>query len=86
MRPRDGMLLDDIDLTQFDAGFFEILGTEVIATGPNQRQTLEVVVEGLQDAGIAFIRPSGAPMACLSRVLVRKEEAESSAMVDYGDM
>lgn len=32
MRPLGGMFLDDVDLADFDASFFEISGTEAIAS------------------------------------------------------
>ncbi len=65
MRPPGGMFLgDDIDLAAFDAAFFEISGLEAIAMDPNQRQMLEVVVEGLESAGIPLQKLSGAPIAC----------------------
>jgi acyl transferase domain-containing protein len=65
MRPPGGMFLDGIDLARFDAAFFEISGVEAIAMDPNQRQMLEVVVEGLENAGISLEQLSEAPIACL---------------------
>lgn len=76
MRPPGGMFLDDIDLADFDASFFEISGTEAVAMDPNQRQMLEVVYEGLENAGIPLEKLSGRPVACFVG-------AYSS---DYGDM
>ena len=64
MRPQGGMFLGDIDLADFDASFFEISGTEAIAMDPNQRQMLEVVYEGLENAGISLEELDGAPVAC----------------------
>jgi len=64
MRPKGGMFLGDVDLADFDASFFEIGGTEAIAMDPNQRQMLEVVVEGLENAGIPLEKMDGAPVAC----------------------
>ena len=64
MRPKGGMFLGDVDLRDFDASFFEIGGTEAIAMDPNQRQMLEVVVEGLENAGITLEKLDGAPVAC----------------------
>ena len=64
MRPKGGMFLSDIDLADFDASFFEISGTEAIAMDPNQRQMLEVVFEGLENAGIPLEKLDGAPVAC----------------------
>ncbi|KAI1191972.1 hypothetical protein F5B17DRAFT_425999 [Nemania serpens] len=76
MRPLGGMFLDDVDLADFDASFFEISGTEAVAMDPNQRQMLEVVYEGLENAGIPLDKLSGKPVACFVG-------AYSS---DYGDM
>lgn len=64
MRPKGGMFVGDVDLADFDAGFFEIGGTEAIAMDPNQRQMLEVVFEGLENAGIPLGKLDGAPVAC----------------------
>lgn len=64
MRPPGGMFLEDIDLARFDASFFQVGGTEAIAMDPNQRQMLEVVYEGLENAGTPLDSISGAPVAC----------------------
>ena len=58
------MFLGGLDLASFDPGFFELSGLEAIAMDPNQRQMLEVVVEGLENAGIPLERLNGAPVAC----------------------
>ncbi|KAH9844894.1 Polyketide synthase [Teratosphaeria destructans] len=75
MRPKGGMFVD-VDLADFDASFFEIGGTEAIAMDPNQRQMLEVVFEGLENAGIPLEKVDGAPVACFV----------GSYASDYGDM
>ncbi|KAI1361469.1 hypothetical protein F5Y08DRAFT_17956 [Xylaria arbuscula] len=65
MRPAGGMFLsEDIDLATFDAGFFEVSGSDAVAMDPNQRQLLEVVYEGLENAGIPLEKVNGAPVAC----------------------
>ncbi|KAI4865388.1 hypothetical protein F4820DRAFT_469755 [Hypoxylon rubiginosum] len=65
MRPAGGMFLsDDVDLGRFDAGFFEISGADATAMDPNQRQMLEVVYEGLENAGIPLEKLDGEPVAC----------------------
>ncbi|KAK8119367.1 polyketide synthase 2 [Apiospora kogelbergensis] len=76
MRPPGGMFLGGLDLASFDPGFFELSGLEAIAMDPNQRQMLEVVVEGLENAGIPLERLNGAPVACFV----------GSYASDYGDM
>ncbi|KAK9413823.1 hypothetical protein SUNI508_11641 [Seiridium unicorne] len=76
MRPPGGMFLGDVDLTRFDPGFFEISGLEAIAMDPNQRQMLEVVVEGLENAGISLEQVNEAPIACFV----------GSYASDYSDM
>lgn len=64
MRPPGGMFLDYVDPTDFDASFFEISGGEALAMDPNQRQMLEVVFEGLENAGLTLERLNGASVAC----------------------
>lgn len=65
MRPKGGMFLaDDIDLAHFDAEFFGFSGADAVATDPNQRQMLEIVYEGLENAGITLEDVDGAPIAC----------------------
>ncbi|KAI0485708.1 putative polyketide synthase [Xylaria cf. heliscus] len=76
MRPKGGIFIEDIDLADFDASFFEIGGTEAIAMDPNQRQMLEVVFEALENAGITLDKLDGAPIACYV----------GSYASDYGDM
>ncbi|KAI0473335.1 putative polyketide synthase [Xylariaceae sp. FL0804] len=76
MRPPGGMFVGDVDLADFDASFFEIGGTEAIAMDPNQRQMLEVVFEGLENAGIPLEKLDGSPVACYV----------GSYASDYGDM
>lgn len=64
MRPLGGMFLEDVDPADFDAPFFEISRTEAISMDPNQRQMLEVVYEGLENAGIPLENLDGAPVGC----------------------
>ncbi|KAK3903543.1 putative polyketide synthase protein [Staphylotrichum tortipilum] len=66
MRPLGGMFLEDLDPADFDAPFFEISRTEAIAMDPNQRQMLEVVYEGLENAGITLERLNGALVGCFT--------------------
>ncbi|ETS80425.1 hypothetical protein PFICI_07954 [Pestalotiopsis fici W106-1] len=76
MRQPGGMFLKDIDLADFDAGFFELGASEATALDPNQRQILEVVYEGLENAGI--------PMENIDNKLVGCYVG--SYGVDYADM
>ncbi|KAF6805437.1 beta-ketoacyl synthase domain-containing protein [Colletotrichum sojae] len=46
------LLSDDIDVRNFDAGFFEITSTDAAAMDPNERQLLKVAFEGLENAGL----------------------------------
>ncbi|KAF7950063.1 hypothetical protein EAE96_007364 [Botrytis aclada] len=46
------------------APFFNISGADAIAMDPQQRQLLEVVYEGLENAGITLESLDGAPFAC----------------------
>lgn len=64
MRPPGGMFLDYVDPADFDASFFEISGAEAVAMDPNQRQMLEVVFEGLENAGLTLERLNGSSVAC----------------------
>ncbi|KAI1365810.1 putative polyketide synthase [Xylaria arbuscula] len=76
IRPKGGMFIEDVDLAEFDASFFEIGATEAIAMDPNQRQMLEVVFEALENAGIPLNKLSGARVACYV----------GSYASDYGDI
>ena len=56
--------MDNIDLADFDASFFEISGGEATSMDPNHRQMLEVVYEGLENAGFPLEKLDGAPVGC----------------------
>lgn len=64
MRPPGGMFID-ADPADFDAPFFGISKVDAIAMDPQQHQMLEVVYEGLENAGITLQDLDGAPYACL---------------------
>jgi len=64
MRPPGGMFLEDIELETFDAPFFEISSAEAVSMDPNQRQLLEVIYEGLENAGVPLGAIDGAPVGC----------------------
>ncbi|OTA81918.1 hypothetical protein M434DRAFT_85057 [Hypoxylon sp. CO27-5] len=76
MRQAGGMFLGDIDPADFDAGFFEVGGAEAVAMDPNQRQMLEVVFEGLENAGIPLEKLDNQPVGCFV----------GSYAADYADM
>lgn len=65
MRSPGGMFMEYVDPEDFDAPFFGISRTDAIAMDPQQRQLLEVVYEGLENAGIALESLDGAKYACL---------------------
>jgi acyl transferase domain-containing protein len=64
MRPPGGMFLGDVDLKTFDAPFFEISRAEAVSMDPNQRQLLEVVYEGLENAGLPLHVIDSKPVGC----------------------
>ncbi|OTB00610.1 hypothetical protein M426DRAFT_234161 [Hypoxylon sp. CI-4A] len=76
MRQPGGMFLDNIDLSAFDAGFFEISRSEAVSMDPNQRQLLEVVFEGLESAGMTLENIDEQPIGCFV----------GSYASDYADM
>ncbi|KAI1460694.1 hypothetical protein F4805DRAFT_372476 [Annulohypoxylon moriforme] len=75
MRQAGGMFID-VDPADFDAGFFEVGGAEALAMDPNQRQMLEVVFEGLENAGIPLEKLDNQPVGCFV----------GSYAADYADM
>lgn len=76
MRQPGGMFLKDIDLADFDAGFFEVGSAEATSMDPNQRQMLEVVFEGLENSGILMEKINNRPVGCYV----------GSYAADYADM
>ncbi|KAL8841188.1 MAG: hypothetical protein Q9170_001042 [Blastenia crenularia] len=76
MRQAGGMFLGDTDPADFDAGFFEVGGAEAVSMDPNQRQMLEVVFEGLENAGIPLEKLDDQPVGCFV----------GSYAADYADM
>ncbi|KAI1504774.1 hypothetical protein F5X99DRAFT_405775 [Biscogniauxia marginata] len=76
MRQPGGMFIDNIDPADFDAGFFEVGGTEATAMDPNQRQMLEVLFESLENAGITLENLDNQPVGCFV----------GSYAADYADM
>ena len=59
-----GMFLENIDPRDIDAPFFGLSRAEAIAMDPQQRQILEVVYEGLENAGISLQGLDGEPFGC----------------------
>ncbi|KAI0972015.1 hypothetical protein F4678DRAFT_460844 [Xylaria arbuscula] len=76
LRQPGGMFLDNTDLADFDARFFEVGGNEASAMDPNQRQMLEVVFESLENAGITLTDLDSQPVGCFV----------ASYACDYADM
>lgn len=64
MRSPGGMFLENIDPKDFDAPFFKVSRMEATAMDPQQRQLLEVVYEGLENAGITLEKLSEQPLGC----------------------
>lgn len=58
------MFLEDMDPAEFDASFFNISRADAISMDPQQRMLLEVVFEGLENAGITLERLSGDAFGC----------------------
>ena len=54
MRSPGGMYLESIDPKDIDARFFALSKADAISMDPQQRQLLEVVYEGLENAGIGL--------------------------------
>jgi acyl transferase domain-containing protein len=59
-----GMFLENVDLQDFDTQFFKISSMEAISMDPQQRQLLEVIYEGLENAGISLEVLNGQPFGC----------------------
>lgn len=76
MRQPGGMFLGDVDLADFDAGFFEVGRAEALSMDPNQKQMLEVVYEGLENAGLTLEKLDNQPVGCFV----------GSFSSDYADM
>lgn len=71
-----GMFLQGVDPRDIDAQFFRLSGIEASSMDPQQRQLLEVVYEGLENAGVPMEQIDGAPVGCFV----------SSFACDYGDV
>ena len=71
-----GMFLQGVDPRDIDAQFFKLSGIEATSMDPQQRQLLEVVYEGFENAGVPLDQLDGASVGCFV----------SSFASDYGDM
>lgn len=71
-----GMYLQNVDPRDIDAQFFKLSKLEAIAMDPQQRQLLEVVYEGLENAGVTLEELDRAPVGCFV----------GSFACDYADM
>ncbi|KAK7910829.1 beta-ketoacyl synthase domain-containing protein [Apiospora marii] len=60
-----GMLLRDVDLTAFDASFFNIGHAEAAVMDPQQRQLLEVTYECLENSGVPLEKLRGTRAGCV---------------------
>nr|P0CU84.1 RecName: Full=Highly reducing polyketide synthase apmlA; Short=HRPKS apmlA; AltName: Full=Phaeospelide A biosynthesis cluster protein apmlA [Arthrinium phaeospermum]BBJ21455.1 highly reducing polyketide synthase [Arthrinium phaeospermum] len=60
-----GMLLRDVDLTAFDASFFNIGHAEAAVMDPQQRQLLEVTYECLENSGVPLGKLRGTRAGCV---------------------
>lgn len=61
-----GGMFIDIDPADIDARFFGLSQSEAIAMDPQQRQLLEVIYEGLENAGISLHDISGRNFGCFA--------------------
>ncbi|KAL2072660.1 hypothetical protein VTL71DRAFT_12003 [Oculimacula yallundae] len=71
-----GMFLQDVDPADIDAQFFKLSRIEALSMDPQQRQLLEVVYEGLENAGVSLEDIDGKAVGCFV----------ASFACDYGDM
>ncbi|KAI3391175.1 hypothetical protein diail_7796 [Diaporthe ilicicola] len=71
-----GGMFIDADPRDLDASFFKLPASEAIAMDPQQRQLLEVVYEGLENAGIPLEAMNGHAVGCFV----------GSYACDYGDI
>ncbi|KAK8135399.1 PKSKA1 [Apiospora sp. TS-2023a] len=60
-----GMLLRDVNLTAFDASFFNIGHAEAAVMDPQQRQLLEVTYECLENSGVPLEKLRGTRAGCV---------------------
>ncbi|KAF2805465.1 putative polyketide synthase [Mytilinidion resinicola] len=71
-----GGMFIDADPRDIDVSFFRLTKSEATAMDPQQRQLLEVVYEGLENAGVTLDAINGQPIGCFV----------GSYACDYADM
>ncbi|KAL4867992.1 hypothetical protein BDV12DRAFT_209443 [Aspergillus spectabilis] len=76
VRTPGAMFVENVDAADFDAGFFNISTADAISIDPQQRQLLEVVYEGIENAGLSLEKLDGAAYGCFV----------GSYAVDYQDI
>jgi len=64
VRTPGAMFVENVDAADFDAGFFKISRADAVSLDPQQRQLLEVVYEGLENAGLSLEKLNGAAYGC----------------------
>ena len=60
-----GMFLEHVDLTAFDAPFFNIGTTDALSLEPQQRQLLELIYELLETSGVTMEGIRGTNVGCI---------------------
>lgn len=60
-----GMFLEEVDLSAFDAFFFNISSTDATSMDPQQRLLLEVAYECLENSGITLEQIRGTNVGCI---------------------
>jgi acyl transferase domain-containing protein len=76
VRTPGAMFVENVDAADFDASFFSISTADAISIDPQQRQLLEVVYEGIENAGLSLEKLDGAAYGCFV----------GSYAVDYQDI
>ena len=59
-----GMFVESIDPRDIDAQFFKLSKAEAVSMDPQQRQLLETVYEGIENAGISLEALDGQKFGC----------------------
>ena len=64
LRSPGAMFMETVNPAEFDASFFNIPPQEAISMDPQQRILLEVIYEGLEEAGIPIESLAGEMYGC----------------------